>query len=190
MAKRPHGREHDEAVREDERVTTSAPATKDTVVLSYSYEAQSGQPPNGKAYHSSGSLSLLAISYTDADGVDQTNFLSQVAVTDQITCNGVTWTVGGVQLRGSNILFTIDPPQAAPPYGPTQFTFGALAPPDSAEDTLIGQINAAMDIYSQTHGFEGPNARNLLIHLITAEVGSRGHAAKARKAEDHRSRER
>lgn len=164
-----------------------------TTALNYDYEAQGGQPPNGRAYQSQSTLGYLTVSYTDHDANDNTNFLSQVSIGDTVTCNGVTWTVSGVTLRGSNILFQIDPPVNAPPYGLTVFTFGPLAPPSSSDQTLIDQINAAMDIYSQTHGFVGPNARNLLIHLILAEVngtpGSR-HAAKAREAKSHRDSER
>jgi hypothetical protein len=97
-------------------------------VLSYDYQSQGGQPPNGKCYQSSSALAQVAFSYNDAVFNDNTTFLNGIAVGDQITANGVTWTITAAQPKGSNIVYTVEPAVAAPPLGTTSFSFGQTDP--------------------------------------------------------------
>jgi hypothetical protein len=92
-------------------------------VLSYNYMSQSNQPPSGNCNQSQSSPQYVSFSFTDANSVDQTTFLESVVVDDQITVNGVTWTVTAIQLKGSNVQFTVDPAVNAPPYGICDFSF-------------------------------------------------------------------
>jgi hypothetical protein len=95
-------------------------------VLSYNYAAQSNQPPSGNCNQSQSTPELISFSYTDNNGVDQTAFLQSIVVDDQIACNGITWFVTAILLKGSNVQFTVDPGETAPPYGVNDFTFGEI----------------------------------------------------------------
>jgi hypothetical protein len=98
-------------------------------VLSYNYAAQSNQPPSGTCNQSQSTPQYVSFSFTDANSVDQTAFLQSVVVDDQITVNDVVWTVTAIQLKGSNVQFTVDPGMTAPPYGVSEFIFSQSGSP-------------------------------------------------------------
>lgn len=151
--------------------------------LNYDYQEQTGDAPSGCAYRSPVHPSLLTVSCTDHDGNDNTAFLGTLAVGDPISVNGVNWTIQSIRPGFGSIEFTIATPRLAPPYGVTGIIFGGVYQPSASDQTLIDHINDAIDIYLDTHGFEGPNARSLLIRLILAEVNAsqaRGRNAYAR----------
>jgi len=106
--------------------------------MKYDYQSNSNQPPSGKCYQSSSSPSQVSFSYTDADGGDNTVMLQAMKAGDLISCNTVLWTVTAVTPKGSNIVFTVDPAIAAPPYGVTEFGFGADVLPPGVLEAVIG----------------------------------------------------
>ena len=105
--------------------------------MRYDYQSNSNQPPNGKCYQSSTAPQLLSISYTDADGNDNTALLQAVAINDLISCNSVLWTVTAMTPKGSNIQFTVDPAIAATPYGVTDIGIGTEALPANVLEVII-----------------------------------------------------
>jgi hypothetical protein len=102
--------------------------------FNYDYQSQGGQPPSGKCYQSASALAQIAFSYTDNLGNDNTAFLNAVTVDDTIACNGVTWIIEALQLKGSNVLFTVGPAVAAPPLGVNDFVFGQSK---TGEDSVV-----------------------------------------------------
>jgi hypothetical protein len=118
--------------------------------FNYDYQAQGGQPPNGKCYQSSGALALVSVSNTDNDGNDNTAFLTGVTVNDQISCNGVVWTVTEILIKGSNVQFTVDPPSAAPPYGVTAISFGQSKTAETSVVIAAGEsLSTSVDLTDQ-----------------------------------------
>jgi hypothetical protein len=107
--------------------TELPPPSNIITVLSYDYENAGGQPPAGACYQSSSALALVSISNRDNNATDQTAFLGAMNVNDMIGCNGVTWTITAIQIKGSNVLYTVTPAVAAPPEGVTDFTFTQVA---------------------------------------------------------------
>jgi hypothetical protein len=95
--------------------------------LSYNYSSQGGgaQPPSGACYQSTGgNIGNVSFNNVDNNSNDNTTFFSNVHVGEQITVNGVAWTIQTIQLRTANILFTVTPAVAATPYGVSDFIFG------------------------------------------------------------------
>jgi hypothetical protein len=91
--------------------------------FNYDYEFSGGQPASGKCFQTQSSPGLVAFNYTDADSNNNTAFLQAVAIGDQITCNGVTWTVDSITPKGSNVQFAVIPAVIAPPTGVTSIDF-------------------------------------------------------------------
>jgi hypothetical protein len=94
-----------------------------TTTLTYDYESRGGSPPVGQALENPTPSPTIAFSYTDYNAVDQTAFLQSIVVDDQITVNGVVWTITAVQQQTNNAIFTRDPNISALPYGVTNFEF-------------------------------------------------------------------
>src|SRR3954468_12242629 len=106
--------------------------------LSYNYAAQQGnqEPASGACLQGvAAKLNEISFSFIDANAGDNTAFLSAVVAGDQISCNGVTWSIEDATLRSDNVLFSVDPAQIAPPQG-VKTDFGFSQPTGGGKLTL------------------------------------------------------
>jgi uncharacterized phiE125 gp8 family phage protein len=123
----------------------SDPPPDPPTTFNYNYAAQGNQPPSGQCNQSQSSPEQISFSYTDADSNDNTAFLSGLGEGDQISANGVTWTVENATFRGSNVLFTVAPAVIAPPQGVlTAFSFGAVPAALTTLPAVPAPIKAAI----------------------------------------------
>lgn len=97
-----------------------------TATLSYDYESSNANPAAGFAYQGIANPAQLTFDVIDKNSNDNTAFLSSLTSGYIITCNNVTWTISSVKVQGANVVVTINPPEAALPYGVTNFAFNPV----------------------------------------------------------------
>lgn len=114
---------------------TVEPLAGVTHTYSYDYQSSNVAPTSGQAHQSVATPSVLKLSETDHNAVDQSaNLVATVVPGSTITINGVVFNVLSASASGGVMTISVAPPFAVPPFGVTNITFFK---PD--QSTAVGQ---------------------------------------------------
>lgn len=87
-----------------------------------------GVPLSGQILHSNQLPSVMSISKTDVNTVDQSSFLATLTVGDIIDGVGVRWAIQAIQDQGTYLDITVAPTQQGAPDGNATFAFETVTP--------------------------------------------------------------